>query len=587
MTQLQLLTTPTDAMLPWLERETLFSLASRHHRLWGFGSSWSTTELLFGGHRAGTYHDLPGALDEFAARTCGTFGSADKVARERTLLRFYRPFMASDDVAAVVSTMRGTSVAHLKFRLGLLTSRFRANHPLKACDSCMQDDLRDHGWVYWHLDHQYPGVWICPRHGDLLLESTLKSTGVERFLWHLPTAEALTRNWEPSSPAVRSDLASFTTLVVALVEHPAEDGWLAQERVQATLRRSMAERGWMTSGGSVRLAAASSDYLRHCAALREVPELASLAATEDEAKTQVGRLLRPLRSGTHPLRLLVAIHWLFGTPAEFLAFHSLSKGPVNEEVTSTAPAPRSVSSEPEGALRAQLFDLLESGTSVTAAAGELGIDVATAMAWAAQAAIPVGRRPKVVKGKLRQSLVKKLRQGADKADVAASHGVSVPTVTRILRTEIGLHSAWTTARFEAAKRRARGAWLELLAQHRSMGTKLLRAMDPATYAWLYRNDRTWLDGNRPDRTARNTTSRTSRVRWDERDQALSLAVQRAAVELSDRIEGRPLKLWQVYQAVPELKAKLSVLDRLPLTQEALRHVLGPQRRRGGNQGRLL
>src|SRR3546814_14840989 len=62
--------------------------------------------------------------------------------------------------------MSGASVAHLKFRLGLLTSRFRANHPLKACPACMTKDLDDHQTTYWRLDHQFPGVWHCPVHGE-------------------------------------------------------------------------------------------------------------------------------------------------------------------------------------------------------------------------------------------------------------------------------------------------------------------------------------------------------------------------------------------------------------------------------------
>jgi hypothetical protein len=40
----------------------------------------------------------------------------------------------------------------------LLTSRFRAHHPLKACEYCFVEDVRDHGWAYWH-----PQVQVTPR----------------------------------------------------------------------------------------------------------------------------------------------------------------------------------------------------------------------------------------------------------------------------------------------------------------------------------------------------------------------------------------------------------------------------------------
>jgi hypothetical protein len=47
--------------------------------------------------------------------------------------------------------MEGDTLAHFKLRLGILTSRFRANHPLKACVVCMAADRNRFGWAYWHL----------------------------------------------------------------------------------------------------------------------------------------------------------------------------------------------------------------------------------------------------------------------------------------------------------------------------------------------------------------------------------------------------------------------------------------------------
>lgn len=82
-----------DSLLSWLPGETLFSLCSRHHRLWGYATSSRSTQILFGHRRAGMQQDLPSSLAEFAGRTDGGFGSAEELARLRTLQRFYRPFL--------------------------------------------------------------------------------------------------------------------------------------------------------------------------------------------------------------------------------------------------------------------------------------------------------------------------------------------------------------------------------------------------------------------------------------------------------------------------------------------------------------
>ncbi len=560
-----------DSLLDWLPGESLFSLCSRHHRLWGHSLSSRSTENLFGGSRLGTQHDFPSALDNFAARTEGRLGTAQETARDRTLLRFYRPFLPQSELDHVIWAMRGPAVAHLKFRLGLLTSRFRANHPLKACAACMQNDLEEHGWVYWHLVHQFPGVWFCPTHSVPLRTSRLKSTGVERFLWHLPRTTQLVDSWPPSNADPSAALLRLSNLTVALVGADREVGWLGADLVQSTLRARLRERGWLTPSGNTRLTEAANDYLQHCSQLRGPEELSGLPATNDEAKVQIGRLIRPLRSGVHPIRLLVAIDWLFSDASDFQAMHTMPPGAAVEP--SAADGVRQGEDvAKDDARRMQLAELLKSGASATAAAKQLGIDVATAMAWAASGGVQVRRRPKVLKPAARVSLVRCLRRGMDKVDAAGRHGISVETVTRLLHTEVGLHAAWKAARTARAQRMARAAWTKLLMAHPGIGVKVLRSMDPASYAWLYRNDRPWLTEHTPANAAEMTTLRQSPVRWDERDRSLSVEVEKAVERLAG--SGRKLQLWQIFQAVPQLKPKLAVLHRLPLTQQVLERALG-------------
>lgn len=162
---------PGYQFLSWLPDETFFSLVSRHHQLWGHARSAQTCQLIFGGPRAGTHHDLPNSLGVFAQRTSAFLGEVDSIAKERTLLKFYAAFAPASETENAVACMSSTSVAHLKLRLGILTSRFRANHPLKACPHCMKQDLRETGWAYWHLKHQFPGVWMCTTHQQPLLQS--------------------------------------------------------------------------------------------------------------------------------------------------------------------------------------------------------------------------------------------------------------------------------------------------------------------------------------------------------------------------------------------------------------------------------
>lgn len=571
----------TDSpLLEWLPDETLFSLCSRHHRLWGYSSAWQTAQVLFGGRRVGIHHDLPSGLDEFCRRTGGVFGPPAEIATDRTLLRFYRPFLEAHEIEAAVQTMRGPSVAHLKFRLGLLTSRFRANHPLKACPECMKGDLDSHGWAYWHIDHQYPGIWACPRHKCWLRVSTLKSTGVERFLWHLPDNAGLTSVGPEPSDATTEAVLRLAGTIVTLIERWTGAGVLQLQRVRPELLQQAAARGWVTSGGSLRMKQAAPAYLDYCTTLRVVPEFAGLPGGLAEAEVQLGRFLHRIPRGTHPLRILLAIDWLFGDAQTFLG----GEAQADEGDRGQAPDPGSsgiiTSDHPVDCRKQQVLDLVSTRVSVSAAAGEVGVAVATAMAWLAAAGVAVPRRPKILTSEVLATLVNDLRTGMEKPEAARKYGVSAVTITRVLRTVTGLQSAWHEARFARAQSEARAEWLRALGQYPGLGTKLLRATVPSAYAWLYRNDRAWLADHPPAQTNRNSAPRSGSVRWDERDAYLSKAVLDAALTLSRTGSGKPLRLWQLYQTVPELKAKLETLDRLPLTRRVIETALERRGSRG-------
>ena len=62
--------------------------------------------------------------------------------------------------------------------------------------------------------------------------------------------------------------------------------------------------------------------------------------------------------------------------------------------------------------------------------------------------------------------------------------------------------------------------------------------------------------------------------WDRRDIELAHAVEVCAAELSARDDWKRIKLWELYQRIPELNAKLGNVARLPLTAAAIHAALG-------------
>ncbi|MBK6004843.1 hypothetical protein JJB11_01960 [Ramlibacter ginsenosidimutans] len=158
---------------------------------------------------------MPNRIAFLADETKGLIGTASDIIFGHTLLGFFKSFLNPEALDNSLACMCGENIRHVKYKMGLLTSRFGANHPLKCCPTCIGQDVRSTGWPYRHLAHQAPGVWFCAKHGDRLRCSLLKSTGVQRFDWVLPDTRYLATAREFPDSALARDFSAFCAARVA------------------------------------------------------------------------------------------------------------------------------------------------------------------------------------------------------------------------------------------------------------------------------------------------------------------------------------------------------------------------------------
>lgn len=555
---------PPQGLPTWLPEETLFSLCSRYHVLSGAFYARTTCQTLFGHSQRGSQHDLPSRIDHLAEATRGALGPAADIILGHTLLPYYLPFKSNAVAADAVAAMRGDGIGSLKYRLGLLTSGWGAHHPLRACPACMAADVRAFGIAYWHLTHQLPGVLVCLRHGGPLLESDLKANGVGRFLWLLPGGSTWHQGpADTSNPGLLQKLAEACTAIAQLPRGFFFDG----SQLAATYEAQLMKRFEGKQRGLSQKSA--SDFVAFCQPLQQIPELRALPESETSATSQITRLLDPARCLSHPLRHAIYILYLFGSwPAFMRAYEKPTKPNEPEESR-----PKVTTGTPPKLRARVIASLKEGGRSPTAIAEEFGLDVLTVMTWAAAAGLEVHRRPKILKGEVMDKVSALLLAGDDKADIAISAGISESSVTRVLRLSPELSTQWHSVRNQRLKESARHRWLTVIHDNPLLGAKAVRMLEPAAYAWLYRNDRAWLE-EALQSLPKAARAHTPRVKWDVRDQELSAQVRQAALALaSTDLSGRKITLRRLFQYVPDLRVKAAHLDRLPLTLLAIKAVV--------------
>lgn len=562
--------------IEWLPDETLFSLCSRLHFLSGHHVPSKTSMLLFGSARGGSAHDVPAHLQSLVERLPG-LGDACDVFAHHTLIPFYFPFHEGPRCQSWINqTALGTS-PNLKAQLGILSSGFGAAHPLKACPECMAEDARQHGATYWHLSHQFPGVLICPMHLITLQSSTIKASGKDRFCWALPAD--ISFHSPPQATSCGTAAADLAKGSLALHSLPTEFCFEG-DRLATLYFSRMVELGWTRRNGRSISREAFEPEL--CRFLEE-----SLMSTiwpwmnnSRSLHTMAERLIRisqgsSLRESNHPLNHLILQLLLFGNWDVFLEAYRCTPSFLSpqHDLPPFAPAKKSEeASSPRNAdRRFLLLQLHTQGTSITHAAKKLDVTVTTAMTWACKAGIAPSRRPKILKAPVLRRLIEALSNGEEKQLLAKELEISIQTVTRVLLTEPGLHDKWVRARFHNEQAKSQSAWKSLITSMPRASSTIWRKLEPAVYAWLYRNDRAWLHETIANRPQAPSTPPLRRD-WMTRDQTLSQLVHRAGYDwFSTHLKGHPT-LAELCIQVPGLRTVLPALHKLPLTQLSIRQV---------------
>ncbi|MEI6117643.1 MAG: TniQ family protein, partial [Burkholderiales bacterium] len=172
----------------FLHDETFHSFCVRLHRLVGNSSVRSTSRMLFGHACRQLHHDFPTRVRDFVIRSKGYFGkSPEEIVLHRTVVPFYLPWLSPERKKLALEATNGDSVRKLRSHLGMKRSRIHDHLPLKFCRQCISDDRASVGVSYWHLSHQYPGVWACLKHGCPLSQMVSHASGGLFDPWQLPS----------------------------------------------------------------------------------------------------------------------------------------------------------------------------------------------------------------------------------------------------------------------------------------------------------------------------------------------------------------------------------------------------------------
>jgi hypothetical protein len=188
--------------------------------------------------------------------------------------------------------------------------------------------------------------------------------------------------------------------------------------------------------------------------------------------------------------------------------------------------------------------------------------------WAFQAGLDVTRRSKKLTPSIVQNVIAGLERGEAKSDMAEQNGISVVTVTRLLLSDVDLAQRWHDQISIRLQKTHRSHWLEAVGTTPAAGIKEIRQKAPATYAWLYRNDRIWLEDQK-SRLPNKVLGNHRQVDWAQRDGDLSTQVVTQIHEIENRSPSEAVSRRTLIKVLPQLRSKMKQLKFMPLTTKVI------------------
>lgn len=561
-------------------------------------------QALYGSRHAVATVDLPHRLGILAAQLPqGHPCTVEAIIEQQTFFPYYSPFLRTATYGAVREHMASAGKSSSRVKCGACTNRVRPPKYFRSCPECDRENREKFGETYWRRLFQVPGVEVCPIHELFLEPSNVRLDPLTNrhkyFSAHAAELGTRAHRVDPKNAAHRILLDLARRIDWLLQQEHLNPGLEFLHERYATV---LASNGFATRGGSIRI-----NELRRVVVDfygRKLLKLLQCELPNEKGDGWLGHLLRKSNTAIAPLRHLLLLTALNVDLKSFFCPVQPEKKPESKS-EAVGPWP---CLNPICERRGQSFiDEIELQSVDTNGTDQLVIrckDCGFAYQLR-KGETPPARAQRITD--YGETWKKTLRtQWADERitlrGMAKSLGVDPKTVKqRAIElnlpfprkgkrpvTRQGLYVAKVRDKAKELESHRR-AWIDLGKKNFTFGVKQLRALAPALYAWLYRNDLPWLRQHKPQK---KKPLASSHVDWAKRDEELAGQIATIAAQIKNRIDKpQRVTVTAIGRALGKQSLFEAALTKLPLTRSVIDSALESGEefaiRRVQNAGRKL
>lgn len=528
----------------------------------------------FGSRQAAAVVDLPTRLRSIVDQLSpGTLHTAMTLINSHTMFPLYRPFLPISRIERILRLMTGEShTGNVHMTIGQTASGVLPLKYLRFCPLCINDDEHDYGESYWHRSHQLPGVRVCNRHQSWLVDSDIPVGGFGSRQSLVPLGPEVAVHQESlSEERYFSHHSWLAKAAHRLLNESTYERPIGLLELRRRYLHYLHRRGLASAAGRLEVHEFAETFLEYYGEAFLVDLHCGVAAHHRD--NWLLALVRKYRKTSHPLHHLLLVRFL-GLEIEDLLLGELERlrpfgagpwpclNPAASHYRRAVVGTCIIGSNPKtGAPVGRFackcgFTYSRSGPDrCQSDRSKLSRIIATGPAW---------------KERLLQLILLEKRS---LRETARQLRVDAKTVQRYLNQLSRSTSGDVTHLVKNAKElnRRRANWQKVSETHPNMGTKALRRLRSADYAWLYRNDRAWLKEHSPKGSP---PAPKSRIDWLERDVSLSSLVEQVAKAIK-LLPGRPNRVTvaRIRKGLGRMASHCRRLDHLPKVRAVLAAVV--------------
>lgn len=294
--------------------ELFYSVLARYHLYSGNESYKQTTFELFNTYNAAAVIDLNGNLMKIIRKLpVGSTLTAVKIIKEHTLFPFYAQFVPQERAKTVMEHMINSGTGGIHSRLGLVASNIKLPNHLRYCPECVSEDVQTYGETYWRRGHQLPGIIVCHKHHQTLVNSSVQISFLAKREYVAANKHNCSGNQSVSLTETdlihMRDLAQLSMSVLQS-DYKAKDKDFFSKRYIDFLQES----GYVTEGGRIYKEGLNKGLKEYYG-----ESFLKLAQSSLDSEDWVVELIRRSKSSKHPLRHLLFINYLERTLNEVMS----------------------------------------------------------------------------------------------------------------------------------------------------------------------------------------------------------------------------------------------------------------------------